>query len=262
MMAQSAMSAEPAAPRAIVWTIDDAGPSAHGRTSVTVACEGGMGAAGSAPIAPLRRVPTMVRRGAGRTMATTFNLLRSNDLIWNYVVNNYLLGKDYFPFDLLYWNSDATNVPAKWHLTYLKDLYRDNLLAKPGGISVAGVPIDIDTVTTPSYIQAGKEDHIAPAKSVYEITRHFSGPMRFLLAGSGHIAGVVNPPAAMKYNHWTNDALPATLEDFVAGATEHKGSWWSDWISWLAPQSGKMVPARVPLNPIEDAPGSYVKERI
>ena len=198
----------------------------------------------------------------GRTMATTFNLLRSNDLIWNYVVNNYLLGKDYFPFDLLYWNSDATNVPAKWHLTYLKDLYRDNLLAKPGGISVAGVPIDINTVATPSYIQAGKEDHIAPAKSVYEITRHFSGPMRFLLAGSGHIAGVVNPPAAMKYNHWTNEKLPATLEDFVAGATEHKGSWWPDWISWLAPQSGKMVPARQPANAIEDAPGSYVKERI
>ncbi|HPU15665.1 MAG TPA: class I poly(R)-hydroxyalkanoic acid synthase [Polymorphobacter sp.] len=198
----------------------------------------------------------------GRTMATTFNLLRSNDLIWNYVVNNYLLGKDYFPFDLLYWNSDATNVPAKWHLTYLKDLYRDNLLAKPGGISVAGVPIDIDTVTTPSYIQAGKEDHIAPAKSVYEITRHFSGPMRFVLAGSGHIAGVVNPPAAMKYNHWTSDKLPATLDAFVAGATEHKGSWWPDWLAWLAPQSGKMVPAREPAGAIEDAPGRYVKERI
>ena len=133
---------------------------------------------------------------------------------------------------------------------------------RTGSWTIAGVPIDINTVATPSYIQAGKEDHIAPAKSVYEITRHFSGPMRFLLAGSGHIAGVVNPPAAMKYNHWTNEKLPATLEDFVAGATEHKGSWWPDWISWLAPQSGKMVPARQPANAIEDAPGSYVKERI
>ncbi|MGL4542287.1 MAG: PHA/PHB synthase family protein, partial [Polymorphobacter sp.] len=198
----------------------------------------------------------------GRTMAATFNLLRSNDLIWNYVVNNYLLGKDYFPFDLLYWNSDATNVPARWHLTYLKDLYRDNLLVKPGGIRIAGVPIDIDTVTTPSYIQAGKEDHIAPARSVYEITRHFNGPMRFVLAGSGHIAGVVNPPAAMKYNHWTSDQLPETLDEFIAGATEHKGSWWPDWMAWLAPQSGAKVPAREPVNAIEAAPGSYVKERI
>jgi len=198
----------------------------------------------------------------GRMMAATFNLLRSNDLIWNYVVNNYLLGKDYFPFDLLYWNSDATNVPAKWHLQYLRDLYRDNLLAKPGGISVAGVPIDINTVTTPSYIQAGKEDHIAPAQSVYKMTQHFSGPMRFVLAGSGHIAGVVNPPAAGKYQHWTNDKLPATLAGFVAGATEHKGSWWPDWMAWLAPQSGAMVAARVPDAGLGDAPGEYVRERV
>jgi polyhydroxyalkanoate synthase len=198
----------------------------------------------------------------GKVMATTFNLLRSNDLIWNYVVNNYMLGKDYFPFDLLYWNSDATNVPSRWHIAYLQDLYRDNKLATPGGISVAGVPIDIDTVTTPSYVQAGKEDHIAPAKSVYEITHHFKGPLRFLLAGSGHIAGVVNPPAQHKYQYWTNDALPDSLEEFVAGATETKGSWWPDWIAWIAPRSGAKVPARVPADAIEDAPGRYVKERI
>ena len=198
----------------------------------------------------------------GRSMATTFNMLRSNDLIWSYVVNNYLLGKDYVPFDLLYWNSDATNVPAKWHHAYLADLYRDNKLAKPGGISVLGTPIDLTTVMTPAYIQAGKDDHIAPLASVFKLTHHFKGPMRFVLAGSGHIAGVVNPPSLGKYQHWTNDALPDTLAAFQAGATEHKGSWWPDWISWLAPQSGKKIPARAPKNAIEDAPGRYVKVRI
>ena len=198
----------------------------------------------------------------GRAMATTFNMLRSNDLIWGYVVNNYLLGKDYFPFDLLYWNSDATNVPACWHLSYLKDMYRDNLLVKRGGISVAGVPIDLRTVATPTYIQAGRDDHIAPAVSVYKMTQVFTGPMRFVLAGSGHIAGVVNPPSMKKYQYWTNDALPPTLADYVAGATETKGSWWPDWIGWLTPQSGEQVPARVPEHAIEDAPGRYVKERI
>ena len=202
----------------------------------------------------------------GRYMASTFNLLRSNDLIWNYVVNNYMLGKDYLPFDLLYWNSDATNVPARWHQAYLKDMYRDNLLVKPGGISVAGVPIDLTTVTTPSYVQGGKEDHIAPARSAYRITQVFTGERRFVLAGSGHIAGVVNPPAQMKYGHWTNDTLPAAFDDFVAGATAHKGSWWPDWLAWLTPRSGPMVAPRIPgdgpLEAIEDAPGRYVKERI
>lgn len=202
----------------------------------------------------------------GRYMATTFNLLRSNDLIWNYVVNNYMLGKDYLPFDLLYWNSDATNVPACWHLSYLKDMYRDNLLVKPGGISVAGVPIDLTTVKTPSYIQAGRDDHIAPAKSVYRMTRVFRGPKRFILAGSGHIAGVVNPPVQHKYQYWSSDTLPADLEGFVANAVETKGSWWPDWAAWLLPQSGQQVEARIPndgpMAVIEDAPGRYVKERI
>ena len=202
----------------------------------------------------------------GRYMASTFNMLRSNDLIWNYVVNNYMLGKDYLPFDLLYWNSDATNVPADWHQSYLRDMYRDNLLVVPGGISVAGVPIDLSTVKTPSYVQAGKEDHIAPAPSAYRITQAFTGPVRFVLAGSGHIAGVVNPPSAGKYQHWVSDDTPPAFEDFVAGAREVKGSWWPDWMAWLAPQSGAKVPARVPgegaLKAIEDAPGRYVKERI
>ena len=202
----------------------------------------------------------------GRSMAMTFNMLRSNDLIWSYVVNNYLIGKDYMPFDLLYWNSDATNVPALWHKSYLEDIYRDNLLVKPGGITVLGVPVDLTKVSTPSYIQGGKEDHIAPARSAYKLTSQFTGEKRFVLAGSGHIAGVVNPPSMMKYQYWTSETLPERFDDFVAGATETKGSWWPDWIAWLAPRSGGQVPARVPgtagFAAIEDAPGRYVKERI
>jgi polyhydroxyalkanoate synthase len=202
----------------------------------------------------------------GRNMAMTFNLLRSNDLIWNYVVNNYMMGKDYFPFDLLYWNSDATNVPALWHRSYLQDIYHDNLLAVPGGITVLGVPIDLRTVSTPSYIQGGKEDHIAPARSAYKLTNFFTGEKRFVLAGSGHIAGVVNPPSTHKYQYWTSDTLPERFDDFVAVAKETKGSWWPDWIAWLAPRSGKKVSPRVPgagkYRAIEDAPGRYVKERI
>ena len=198
----------------------------------------------------------------GRSLAAAFNALRPNDLVWSYVVNNYLLGKDYFPFDLLYWNSDATNVPACWHLSYLKDMYRDNLLAQPGGIIVAGVPIDLRTVRTPTYIQAGRDDHIAPAVSVYKMTQVFGGPLRFVLAGSGHIAGVVNPPSMKKYQYWTADTLPATLAEFQTVAVETKGSWWPDWLAWLTPRSGAMVAARIADGAIEDAPGRYVKERI
>jgi polyhydroxyalkanoate synthase len=202
----------------------------------------------------------------GRYLAASFNLLRSNELIWSYVVNNYLLGKDYFPFDLLFWNSDAVNVPGAWHRAYLRDFYKDNKLARAGGIAIRGVPIDLGRVATPAYVQAGKEDHIAPPKSVYKITRHFTGPVRFVLAGSGHIAGVVNPPSINKYQHWVREDLPAEYEEFPLGATEHKGSWWPDWLQWLLPQSGPMVPARRPENGplpvIEDAPGRYVAERI
>ncbi len=202
----------------------------------------------------------------GRYMATSFNLLRSNDLIWNYVVNNYMLGKDYFPFDLLYWNSDATNVPARWHREYIDQMYRRNRLIVPGGMTVAGTPVDLSTVKTPSYIQGGKEDHIAPARSAFKLTRAFSGETRFVLAGSGHIAGVVNPPSAGKYQYWTNDAKADSLDDFIAGASETKGSWWPDWLAWLAPRSGPQVPARQPgagpYPALEDAPGAYVKQRI
>ncbi|QAY76159.1 alpha/beta hydrolase [Sphingosinicella sp. BN140058] len=204
----------------------------------------------------------------GRYMAATFNMLRGRDLIWNYVTSNYLLGEDYPPFDLLHWNGDTTNLPAKWHRCYLRDFYRDNKLVTPGGIHVDGEPIDLGKVTTPTYVQAGREDHIAPAQSVWKITHHFKGPIRFVLAGSGHIAGVVNPPEAQKYQYWTNDAKVATLDEFVAGATETKGSWWPDWIAWIGARSDKKVAAkaaRVPgkgkLKAIEDAPGSYVRGR-
>jgi polyhydroxyalkanoate synthase subunit PhaC len=204
----------------------------------------------------------------GRYMAATFNLLRGRDLIWNYVVNNYLLGEEPPPFDLLHWNSDTTNLPAGWHRDYLETLYKGNKLAEKGGISVAGTSIDIDSVKTPTYIQAGREDHIAPPQSVWKIMDHFAGPKRFVLAGSGHIAGVVNPPAAQKYQYWVNDQPCGTLEDFVEGATEHKGSWWPDWVEWLKKQDSEKVKAdgaRIPgqgkLKAIEDAPGSYVKAR-
>lgn len=204
----------------------------------------------------------------GRYMAATFNLLRGRDLIWNYVTNNYLMGQDYAPFDLLHWNSDVTNLPARWHLSYLTDLYRDNKLAVADALSIAGTPIDLHRVTTPTYVQAGREDHIAPAQSVWKITNYFKGPLRFVLAGSGHIAGVVNPPAAGKYQYWTNEAKVTTLSEFLAGARETKGSWWPDWVEWLGaidaarvPAEGARVPGRGKLEPLCDAPGTYVKMR-
>ncbi len=204
----------------------------------------------------------------GRYLAASFNLLRGRDLIWNTVVQNYLLGEDHPAFDLLHWNGDTTNLPATWHLGYLRDFYRDNLLVRPGGISVAGVPIDLRSVATPSYVQAGREDHIAPAESVWKITEHFAGPLRFVLAGSGHIAGVVNPPAAHKYQYWTSDAPASTLADFIAQARETPGSWWPDWRAWLADRDdrtvaakGARIPGKGKRKPIEDAPGRYVAQR-
>jgi len=205
----------------------------------------------------------------GRYMAATFNLLRGRDLIWSYVVNNYLMGNDYTPFDLLHWNSDLTNLPAKWHIDYLTSLYRDNRLVQPGGVTIDGTPLDLRKVKTPAYIQAGREDHIAPPQSVWKMTECFSGPHRFVLAGSGHIAGVVNPPAAGKYQYWTNEGAAGSLDRFLADATEHKGSWWPDWIEWINSHGGKQVAAtgaRIPGgNPdfpaMEDAPGRYVSLR-
>ncbi|WP_066549088.1 MULTISPECIES: PHA/PHB synthase family protein [unclassified Sphingomonas] len=204
----------------------------------------------------------------GRYLAATFNLLRGRELIWNYVTNNYLLGDDYPPFDLLHWNADVTNLPARWHLSYLTDLYRDNRLVVPGALEINGTPIDLSRIATPTYIQAGREDHIAPAASVWKLQTHLKGPVRFVLAGSGHIAGVVNPPASGKYQYWLNPNPTETLEDFVAGAVETKGSWWPDWIEWIAAQAPNHVAvakARIPgkgrLPALDDAPGMYVKAR-
>ncbi len=201
----------------------------------------------------------------GRYMAATFNLLRSNDLIWNYVIRNYLLGEEYTPFDLLHWNGDTTNLPAKWHQSYLRDMYRDNRLVVPDSLSAGGIPIDLRRITTPCFIQAGREDHIAPPQSVWRLTRQVSGPWTFMLAGSGHIAGVVNPPATGKYQYWTNPQPGATLDSFIEGASEHPGSWWPHWVQWLRDQdpaevkaSGKRKPGGRGDPVIEDAPGRYV----
>ncbi|RQW43309.1 alpha/beta fold hydrolase [Novosphingobium sp. LASN5T] len=204
----------------------------------------------------------------GRYMAATFNMLRGRDLIWSYVVNNYLLGEEYPAFDLLHWNGDTTNLPFKWQKAYLTELYRDNRLVVPDSLVIDGTPIDLHRIATPLYIQAGREDHIAPAESVWKLTRHVSGPWKFVLAGSGHIAGVVNPPSSGKYQYWLNDDAPATLEEFVAGARETRGSWWPDWISWIVahddtrvPAKGRRVPGGRGDKVFGDAPGSYVKAR-
>ncbi|RVQ67224.1 alpha/beta fold hydrolase [Croceicoccus ponticola] len=209
----------------------------------------------------------------GRYLAFAFNLLRSPDLIWNYVIRNYLLGEDYVAFDLLHWNGDTTNLPARFHREYLKNLYHDNLLVVPDALSACGVPIDLRENVTPSYIQAGVEDHIAPVDSVWKLTGHLSGPKRFVLAGSGHIAGVVNPPAAGKYQYWSigepdnpKQTAPATLDAFREAAVETRGSWWPDWIRWIegfdatqVKATGKRKPGGRGDSVIEDAPGRYVK---
>lgn len=198
----------------------------------------------------------------GAAMADTFNALRANDLIWSFFVSNYLLGKDPPAFDLLFWNADQTRMPKRLHLDYLRRMYGENALAK-GEFAIGGVTVDLSKVKTPLYFQASREDHIAPMNSVYRSAKLFGGPVTYTLAGSGHIAGVVNPPDARKYNHWTNDALPDTLAEWQAGAVEHPGSWWPHWAAWLHERSGPMVPARDPskgpLKPIEPAPGAYVK---
>jgi polyhydroxyalkanoate synthase len=201
---------------------------------------------------------------AGSRMANAFNMLRANDLIWSFVINNYMLGKQPMPFDLLYWNSDTTRMPEKLHLSYLRQCYQKNALAK-GEMELAGVRLDLSKIKVPAYFQAAREDHIAPAASVLRGAHLFGGPLRFILAGSGHIAGVINPPAAKKYQYWTNPAQkpPPTLAAWQAGAVEHPGSWWPDWDRWLAKLSGPKVAARIPgegaLKALEEAPGTYVK---
>jgi polyhydroxyalkanoate synthase len=200
----------------------------------------------------------------GRTMADTFNMLRSNDLIWSFVINNYLLGKQPQAFDLLYWNADQTRMPKTLHLFYLDTFYRKNMLAE-GKLELGGHRLSLGDVKIPIFMQASKEDHIAPADSVYRSAQQFGGPVQYMMAGSGHIAGVVNHPDANKYQHWINTALPDSREAWLDGAVEHPGSWWNHWKAWLYDMESEMVPAREPgggtLKPICPAPGEYVKVR-
>ena len=199
----------------------------------------------------------------GAAMADTFNALRSNDLIWSFFISNYLLGKDPPAFDLLFWNADQTRMPKTLHLAYLRQMYGANALAR-GAFQIGGLTADLSKVKIPLYFQASREDHIAPMNSVYRSAKLFGGKdVTFTLAGSGHIAGVINAPTAKKYQHWTNTALPATLAEWQAGAVENPGSWWEHWAKWLRARSGDPIPSRDPaagpLKPLEPAPGSYVK---
>jgi poly[(R)-3-hydroxyalkanoate] polymerase subunit PhaC len=197
-------------------------------------------------------------------MAAAFNMLRANDLIWSFVVSNYLLGKEQIPVDLLFWNSDSTRMPAAMHSFYLRKMYQQNLLAKPGGITLADAPIDLSKISAPTFILATREDHIAPWKSTYAATRLYSGPTKFVLTDAGHMAGVISPPGS-KYGHWTNDNLPPSPDEWFAGATPHLESWWPVWDEWVTQLDSGRVPAREPgggkLTIIEDAPGSYVRVR-
>jgi len=201
----------------------------------------------------------------GSEMATTFNMLRANDLIWSFVINNYLLGRDPFPFDLLHWNCDSTRMPAAMHSYYLRNMYMNNLLREPGALTLGGTKIDLAKVTTPAYFVSAIEDHIAPWKTTYAGTSLLGGKNRFVLSGSGHIAGMVNPPAANKYGYWTNDKLPDQPDEWFANAKQHEGSWWRNWREWMTPYLGREVPARVPgkgkLKVIEAAPGTYARIR-
>jgi polyhydroxyalkanoate synthase subunit PhaC len=197
-------------------------------------------------------------------MAAAFNMLRANDLIWPYVVNNYMRGKAPFPFDLLYWNSDSTRLPAANHSFYLRNCYLENKLSK-GEMQVGGVKINLKKISVPVYNLATREDHIAPAKSVFLGSQYFGGPVRFVLTGSGHIAGVVNPPDKKKYQYWTGGAAKGDLDKWLARAKEHAGSWWPDWFAWIEKQDRRHAPPREvgggKFKPIEDAPGRYIKVR-
>ena len=203
----------------------------------------------------------------GHQMAGVFNMLRANDLIWSFVINNYLMGNDPMAFDLLYWNSDSTRMPRKMHSFYLRNMYQRNLLREPGALTLAGQPIDLSKVKTPVYFLSTREDHIAPWKGTYKGTQLVGGPVRFVLGGSGHIAGVINPASSNKYGYWTNDTLPTDCDDWLAGADQNEGSWWPDWFQWVKKHAGSgQVKPRTPgdgkLDVIEDAPGSYVAIRV
>jgi len=200
----------------------------------------------------------------GSKMASAFNMLRSNDLIWPYVIGNYLKGEQPFAFDLLYWNSDSTRMPAANHSFYLRNCYLDNKLSR-GEMTIAGQEIDLGRITIPIYNLATREDHIAPAKSVFLGSKFFGGPVKFVLAGSGHIAGVVNPPGKKKYQYWTGGPPIGNIDGWLGRAEEHPGSWWPDWLDWIKQQGADEMPAREPgggkLTAVEDAPGSYVRTK-
>ena len=199
----------------------------------------------------------------GSEMAAVFSTLRANDLIWSFVINNYLLGKDPFPFDILYWNSDSTRLPAAMHSYYLRRMYLENLLVQPGALELGGTPIDLSAIEVSAYLLSTQDDHIAPWMSTYRATGHFKGKTVFTLAKSGHVAGVVNPPAKKKYGYWTNSTTPAEPQAWLDSAQNHEGSWWPHWQTWLARRGGNMVEARQPgagkLPALADAPGTYVK---
>lgn len=202
----------------------------------------------------------------GRAMAFSFNLLRENDLFWSFFINNYLKGEKPAAFDLLYWNSDSTNLPAKMHGYYLRNMYLNNKLIQPDALEMFGEKIDLSKIKTPAYFLSTVQDHIAKWKSTYKGAKIHAGDVKFVLSGSGHIAGVVNPPAAEKYGYWTNKALPATADEWLSSAEKNPGSWWTDWKAWVEQHADELVAARTPgdreLEIIEDAPGTYVKQRI
>jgi polyhydroxyalkanoate synthase len=202
----------------------------------------------------------------GQELASTFSFLRPNDLVWNYVVGNYLKGETPPPFDLLYWNSDSTNLPGPMYAWYLRNTYFENNLVKRGKVSVCGEKVDLGNVDIPVYIYGSREDHIVPIGGAYGSVQHLPGKKRFVMGASGHIAGVINAPAKKKRSFWTNDKLPKSLEQWQQGAKEHPGSWWTDWSAWLKPHAGKLVAApksygKGKYKAIEPAPGRYVKAK-
>ncbi|RKH07089.1 PHA/PHB synthase family protein [Corallococcus carmarthensis] len=238
-------------------------------TQVDFSEPGDLGAFIDAP--QLERLEAHMRQRGyldGLELMTTFNLLRAKDLVWSFVVNNYLLGREPAPSDFLAWSSDPTRLPARAHATYLRELYLHNRLIQPGAVSFGGVPLDLGRVRIPLYVQACREDHIAPFRSVYRGARHYAGPVRFVLAGSGHVAGVINPPAAGRYRHWVPGPGPLApdADAWLAGALERPGSWWADWEAWQSERSTDRVPARIPgegaLPCLEPAPGRYVRPRL
>jgi len=202
----------------------------------------------------------------GQELGTTFSFLRPNDLVWNYVVGNYLKGETPPPFDLLYWNGDSTNLPGPFYCWYLRHMYLQNELKQPGKLTVCGERVDLASITAPAFVYGSREDHIVPWTAAYASMPLLKGKRKFVLGASGHIAGVINPPVKKKRSYWTNDKLPASAEAWFDGATEHPGSWWPEWTQWLAPFGGKQVaapksPGSPKFKPIEPAPGRYVKAK-